>query len=171
MIRQDIAKIAATFIAISAVLLAVLVPGGPIETRSFSHLSPVVLALFNTFNTTLGLGSLVLVFFMIKGKPWAFILSLICAISYFLIYLLDLAQIFPKTPDKMSTLLMSVEIVGSIVALPLAYYSIKILNSPVMQSESVLSAKKLHAKPVMVTGLVILLGIGIIVFATVEAMK
>ena len=51
----------AGLLALSAISLSLLVPGGPIETRSFSHINPIILASFNTFLTTLSILSLLLV--------------------------------------------------------------------------------------------------------------
>lgn len=41
----------------SFLLLSSLIPGGPIETRSFSHIDSEVLLAFNTFLTLVALGS------------------------------------------------------------------------------------------------------------------
>lgn len=43
---------------VSAVNLALMIPGGFVEMRDFSTYSSLVLGLFNTFLTILGLGSL-----------------------------------------------------------------------------------------------------------------
>ena len=37
----------AGLLVLSSVLLSVLVPGGPIETLSFSHINPIILGSFN----------------------------------------------------------------------------------------------------------------------------
>lgn len=85
-------------LVLSTVLLGILVPGGPIEKRRFSHISPLVLGTFNTFLTVLGLVSLGLTYFSLKGNRWAFFAAAICGISYFLVYALDLGKIFPVSP-------------------------------------------------------------------------
>ena len=57
-------KKVAVLLVVSSFLLAILVPGGPIETRSFSHISPLILGSFNTFLTLLGMLSLPLAYFV-----------------------------------------------------------------------------------------------------------
>ncbi len=46
-----------SLLLLSAIMLTSLVPGGPIETRDFSHISPLVLGSFNVFLTTLSITS------------------------------------------------------------------------------------------------------------------
>ena len=50
----------ALLLALSAINLALMIPGGFVETRDFSAYPASVLAAFNIFLTVLGLGSLVL---------------------------------------------------------------------------------------------------------------
>jgi len=99
-------NIVSALLLLSFVLLAVLVPGGPIETRNFTHINPVILGALNTFLTLLGIVSILLVYFISKEKKWAFIVSAICGISYFLVYALDLGKIFPVSPDSMPQALL-----------------------------------------------------------------
>ncbi|MBP0013801.1 MAG: hypothetical protein J7545_06810 [Roseofilum sp. SBFL] len=72
----------AGLLGISGIALGTLVPGGPIETRSFDHMSPLTLGVFNTFFTTLVLGSLLLVYFTLRSRRWAMITAAVCGLSY-----------------------------------------------------------------------------------------
>ncbi len=163
-------RIVAALLLLSAVLLGILVPGGPIETRSFSHIAPVVLGSFNTFLTALGIGSLALVYFALKGIRWAFMASAVSGISYFFVYALDLGKVFPVSPDKMPTTLFIIEVIGSLVSFPLTYLSVKSIHMRTGDSDShemVVAIKKKHF---LLLALMLLLGIGIIIFATISAM-
>ena len=122
----------ASLLVLSAVLLGILVPGGPIETRSFSHISPLILGAFNTFLTVLGIGSLALAYFAVKGKRWAILAAAFCGISYFLVYALDLGMIFPVSPDKMPPALFAIEVAGLLVSFPLTFLSLRRVSMKVI---------------------------------------
>ncbi len=109
----------------SALIFGVLVPGGPVETRNFSHISPWTLVAFNTFLTSLGLLSLVLAYLQIRRKVDAFMLTAFLGASYFAVYVLDLLHIFPISPDPAPQALWLLEILGMIVSLPLMATSIQ----------------------------------------------
>lgn len=102
-------------------MLAALIPGGPIENRDFSHIHPAILGGFNIFLTALDFGSLVLVYFVIRRRAWAFSAAFVAAISYFAVYAIDLAQLFPRSPTPMSFALSSIEVLGMTVAVPLMF--------------------------------------------------
>lgn len=113
---------------ISAALLTALVPGGVVESRDFSHITPLILIGFNLFLTVLVFGSCLLGLQWIR-KPASLTTTLCAGVSYFLVYLLDLLAIFPVSPTPMSELLWAIEVTGLVLALPLiiisAYYLMK----------------------------------------------
>ncbi len=153
---------------VSMVLLTILVPGGPIETRDFSHISPDILGGFNVFLTSLGMISLVLIYFVWKGYRWAYMVSLLCGLSYFLVYTLDLGRIFPVSPTPMPKTLLIIEVIGTVLSIPLMYSSYLYFksNSKFEAGDSVIP---LYFKILLVV--LILVGIGIVIFATNAAMK
>jgi hypothetical protein len=157
-------------LVLSAVLLGILVPGGPIETRDFSHTSPVILGTFNTFLTSLGIGSFVFAYFALKGKLWSYIASLVCGISYFLVYALDLGKIFPVSPNEMPEALLAIEIVGILVSIPLAYLSLRAIQKSMELSIAHEAGTLMDKKHVLLIAVMVLAGIGIIIFATLAAM-
>lgn len=167
----------AGLLVLSSVSLSVLIPGGAIETRSFSHINSLILGLFNTFLTSLGIISILLVYFVLKQKHWSFIISAVCGLSYFLVYGLDLAGIFPVSPDTMPTALLSIEIWGIVLSLPLMLIAGKSsLQSSELSRESLSYNHESIAIP-LVTGrhfayavAIVLLAISIITFATRSAM-
>ena len=96
----------------SAVNLALMVPGGFVETRDFSAYPALVLGAFNVFLTVLGLGSLWLAYAIIRsgrGHVW----SALAGVAFVAVYLLDLGRIFPVPPTPMSSLLATLEWIGT----------------------------------------------------------
>lgn len=161
-------------LALSSVLLTSLIPGGLIETRSFAHINPFVLGSFNTFLTTLSLASLLLIYFAWQEYRWAFVASFISGLSYFLVYVLDLAHIFPISPDAMPISLLVIEVLGTIVSLPLMVTSgLGIQHSAkqlVQKQNSQLNHNFAGKKQILIAIGIALIGIGIITFATRSAM-
>lgn len=154
---------------LSGAMLAVLVPGGPIETRNFSHIDPLILGAFNTFLTVLGIGSIFIAFFAYKARRTAFMPSALCGLGYFLVYILDLFRIFPVSPDPMPPALWGIETAGTIVSLPLmaaaTWAALGVTSEN--DNETTLSS----TKRTMWLGVpVALIALAIIVFATRAAM-
>lgn len=141
--NQQHRYVVAGLLGLSALLLASLIPGGPIENRDFSHIHPLVLGTFNVFLTCLYLGSAVLAYYTFRGHRWAFRWALFAAIAFFSVYAIDLAQIFPQSPSPMSRALAFVEVLGMTIAVPLIVYS---RNSKSMD-ESLLIVQQSIQKP------------------------
>ncbi len=156
---------------LSSGLLGSLVPGGSIETRDFSHINPIIFGAFNTFLTVLVIGSILLVYFILREAKWAFVASTIFGISYFLVYVLDLGVIFPVSSDPMPMALFIIEIVGTIVSVPLILMSVKQFLKIKQDDRPEISLKKTYSpKFLYIAFLSIFVGCGIITFATVSAM-
>ncbi|MEM9275362.1 MAG: hypothetical protein AAGA80_20710 [Cyanobacteria bacterium P01_F01_bin.143] len=164
----------ATFLALSSGLLTSLIPGGAIETRSFAHINPLILASFNTFLTTLSLASLLLIYFVWQGYRWAFVASFISGLSYFLVYVLDLGHLFPVSPDAMPIALLTIEVLGTIVSFPLMLISVSGVQSVTRQlvpnNNYQLKLDLARTQQVVMAIAIILIGMGIITFATRSAM-
>ncbi|MEL6553803.1 MAG: hypothetical protein AAFQ63_10140 [Cyanobacteria bacterium J06621_11] len=110
---------------LSAIMLTSLVPGGPIETRNFSHINPLVLGSFNIFLTTLSLTSFLFLYFVWQRQRWSFVAASINGVAFCLVYVLDLARWFPVSPDAMPPALFAIEVLGTILAIPLTAFSIR----------------------------------------------
>lgn len=158
-------KIINLLLIVSTVNLTLMIPGGFIESRDFSHISPIILGGFNIFLTTLGMVSLFLIYFINKNQKWTFKASLICGLSYFIVYTIDLLEIFPKTPTAMPLLLLVLEILGTILSIPLMYYSFLRIRMAGNEQKTMLN-KYVYFFII----LAILIGVGIIIFATKSAM-
>lgn len=101
---------------LNVTLLAILVPGGPIENRDFTHLKGSVFWGFNVFLISQGLMTFVNAYFVLSGISIWQPLAIAVAIGYMIVYALDLAKIFPKSPTKMSKALQLLEIINFSVA-------------------------------------------------------
>ena len=111
-------------ILLNVTLLAILVPGGPIENRDFSNLKGLIFWGFNAFLITLGMASFYAIYSALGGLSNTGLVTSILACAYILVYGLDLAGIFPKSPSKMSKSLMLIEIINLCMAIYLFILSI-----------------------------------------------
>jgi|TARA_R100000049_G_C1948878_1_gene95344 hypothetical protein len=151
----------ALLLALSAINLALMIPGGFVETRDFSAYPAIVLAGFNIFLTVLGLGSLVLAWLTWRGgvrRGW----SMAAAIGFAATYLLDLFAIFPVTLVPMSSLLETLEWLGTGLAV--------LLGVAVLAAGRGEGDAKGAAIPRGLGLVLAIAGIGIVVFATIAAM-
>ena len=156
-------------LGLSSGLLSVLIPGGPIETRRFSHINPLILGGFNTFLTSLVLVSLLLLCVVAQGRAWALLASAFCGVFYFLVYVLDLGTLFPISPDPMPQALWGIEVLGAIVSIPLMWLAAQGFLSHLHYTGDVVENKTYPKFFVYFAFLSVMLGLGIITFATQAA--
>lgn len=97
-------------------LLVILVPGGPIENRDFSKMSGFLFWGFNAFLIALGLASFFVGYLFFTGNA-AITSGIFLATLYLGVYVMDLVGLFPKSPDKMSSVLRLCETVNACVAI------------------------------------------------------
>ncbi|WP_321315297.1 hypothetical protein [Halarcobacter sp.] len=168
MLSKNIHYIIAFLLVSLSILLTILVPGGPIETRDFSHYSETTLTLFNIFLTALGLLSFVVAFLIIKKKRYSVVMSTLFALLYIFVYILDLFKIFPTSPIAMSTTLFSIEFISTLIGLILIYLCIRFNDIKAENNEKV-SIKVTFYKIISLL-IVLLFAIGIVIFATKSAM-
>ncbi len=158
---------------LSGLALSVLVPGGPIENRDFTHISPVVLAVFNSYLTALGIGSFMLAYFCFQRQRWAYKAALVAGISYLWVYIVDLAGFFPTSPTPMPTALEIIEIAGVLLALPMVFITARLsLSGSLPSTEAQHNTSRISSFPqvVLIGSLLLIISIGIILFATLAAM-
>lgn len=108
------APLVAALLVASAVNLALMVPGGLVETRSFPGYGVSTLAAFNVFLTVLGLGSLLLGYHLWRGGR-AGLWPLLAGIGYVAVYLADLGHVFPISATPMSATLLTLEWIGTLL--------------------------------------------------------
>lgn len=168
-------------LALSAILLASLIPGGPIENRDFSHIHTGILAGFNIFLTALNLGTCALLYGALRNQRWAITTAWFAGFAYFFVYGIDLAQIFPRSPTPMSQALSLIEVLGMCAAVPLMYLSwpyTRFASQSSYRQERDVNSDVAKTESAPMTGfrmalmaVVVALGIGIIFFATDSAMN
>lgn len=164
----DYLKLTRYTLVLSLFTLAWMVPGGPVETRSFSNILPSIVMGFNIFLTSLMIVSIVLVYFMHKKQKWAYQLTGVVGLAFALVFFLDLAHIFPISLDPMETLLFSMEVIGLILGLVLmllSYLSIK--NTP---DGTWLKKAPIPKTYLGIGAFLLLLGVYIVYFATNAAL-
>ena len=109
---------------VAVVLLASMVPGGPVETRSFAHLGRPVFWGFNVFLISLGLLTIATAAYTLLGGHGALALAAILGLLYVGVFVLDLSRVFPKTTDRMPTALLMLEIADTAVAAALVVVAV-----------------------------------------------
>lgn len=164
---MDCKRLTPYLLGLSAIILGLMIPGGPIENRSFSNLLPIAALTFNIFLTILGLFSLILIYFLAKKRRWAFITAFVFGILYVVVYLLDLFKIFPVSLDPMSGLLFSMEIIGTIVGVFLVIISYLSIPSASKKKQK----RKNETILVIVVALLLIIGTIIVSFATNSALE
>lgn len=158
---------------LSGLALSVLVPGGPIENRDFSHISPVILTVFNSYLTALGIGSFMLAYFCFQRQRWAYKVALLAGIGYLWVYIVDLARLFPTSPTPMPAALEILEIAGVLLALPMVVIAAKLSMSKPCSPVDVrneMSHSSTFSRVILLGSLLLIVSIGIILFATLSAM-
>lgn len=93
-----------------------LVPGGPVETRSFADLGGAVFWGFNVLLILLGVGALFSAVGLLRDSKIAAVGGIIAGWGYIFVVLLDLGHVFPTTPDPIPLLLGMIEILDAILA-------------------------------------------------------
>ena len=121
-------KLVAICLLLLILTFATLVPGGPIENRDFSHLSPQVFWGFNAFLLSLGFVSIFLVFIAWQGQKAAFRTAIIVAWLFVGVFILDWSKVFPTSPDSMGLGLCLVEIIDFILCAYILLFSHKALG-------------------------------------------
>jgi hypothetical protein len=166
---MSIQKITISALVWSILNLAVMVPGGPVETRVFSNLLPQVVLGFNIFLTGLILVSIAVVYFLAKRQKWAYQIAVVLGFAYFLVFLLDLARIFPVSPDPMPALLMAMEMLGLILGASLMWLSLKTVS---VAAESYWQGAGRLPNVIIAIGVALLIfGAFVVYFATTAALQ
>jgi hypothetical protein len=96
---------------------ASLVPGGPIETRDFSHLDDGIYWGFNAFLTTLGLLGVAAAMLIWRGRRAGYGAAIVVAWLFVAVVALDLGRVFPVSPDSTGFLLGAILVLDAILAL------------------------------------------------------
>lgn len=114
---QSMMIIASFLVFLNVTCLSILVPGGPVENRDFSELKGFIFWSFNIFLITLGIVSFITCYLLLISNINSIIIAQVIAVLYFIVYVIDLAGIFPKSSTKMSKHLMFIEILNTSLAI------------------------------------------------------
>ncbi len=121
---MPLTRVLGVLLVMSSVNLALMVPGGFVETRSFPSYGIAVIGAFNVFLTLLGLGSLVLAYLVFRtGRAGP--LPMLAGTAYVLVYGLDLLKIFPISKAPMSATLACMEWIGTFLGLAVIAVSMR----------------------------------------------
>ena len=86
------------------------------KTRVFPDYPPMVITLFTVFLITLAVLSIWQLFAGLDGQVMRGKILLLLALEYFLVYVADLANIFPRSAESMGQTLFAMEMLGAVLA-------------------------------------------------------
>ena len=107
---------------------ASLVPGGPVESRDFSHMDARAYWAFNAFLTTLGLAGFVAAYFVWRDEARGYRAAIFVGWLYVAVVAADLGRVFPVSPDPTGLVLGMIMIADAILALNVVLFSYKALG-------------------------------------------
>ena len=84
--------------------------------RPLPDYSPMVMTLFNVFLITLGMLSIWQLFSGLDGQVMRGKILLLLAVEYFVVYMADIINIFPRSVAPMGQTLFAVEVFGAVLA-------------------------------------------------------
>lgn len=105
-------RLTPVLLILAVLSMAPLIPGGPVENRSFGHIPVAVLIAFNAFITLVVLGSIPLAALARRGGRRILVWVIADGLGYVAIFALDLLHIFPVSPTPMSPALIGFELAG-----------------------------------------------------------
>jgi len=148
----------AGLLLMSGIALSSLIPGGPIENRDFSAISPAGLLAFNVVLTALGIGSYLLIPGVLARSARQLGLAACAGLAYAVIYALDLLGLFPRSPDPMSRALLSVEFAGLLLGVLLAWQAHRTAPAKAPSAGS-------FRPPPLALLLLVMVGVAVVAFA------
>ncbi|ERL55562.1 hypothetical protein [Psychrobacter aquaticus] len=86
------------------------------RTRVFPDYSPMVITLFTVFLITLGVLSVWQLFAGLDGQVMRGKVLLLLAVEYFVVYVADITNIFPRSVAPMGQTLFAMEMLGALLA-------------------------------------------------------
>ena len=103
-------------LTLSVLNLCVMILSMMTKTRVFPDYSPMVITLFTVFLITLGVLSIWQLFSGLDGQAMRGKILLLLAVEYFVVYVADIANIFPRSAEPIGQLLFAVEVFGAVLA-------------------------------------------------------
>jgi len=123
-------RLTPVLLILAVLSMAPLIPGGPVENRSFDHIPVTVLIAFNAFITAVVLGSILLAVLARRGGRRVLAWVIADGLGYVAIFALDLLHIFPVSPTPMSPALTGFELAGLALGLAVIVSAMRDLRRP-----------------------------------------
>lgn len=105
-----------TTLTLSVLNLCFMILSVLTKTRVFPDYPSMVITLFTVFLITLGVLSIWQLFAGLDGQVMSGKVLLLLAVEYFVVYLADIANIFPRSVEPMGQMLFAVEVFGAVLA-------------------------------------------------------
>lgn len=100
-------------LTLSVINLCFVIFSNLVGMRALPDYSPMVMTLFNVFLMTLGLLSIWQLFAGIDGRAMSGKVLLLLAVEYFVVYVADMTNIFPRSVEPMGQTLFIMEMLGT----------------------------------------------------------
>ena len=105
-----------TTLTLSVLNLCFMILSVLTKTRVFPDYPPMVITLFTVFLITLGVLSIWQLFAGLDGQAMRGKILLLLAVEYFVVYMADIINIFPRSVAPMGQTLFAVEVFGAVLA-------------------------------------------------------
>ena len=115
-------------LGLNAILMTLMLPGGPVEIRNFSAYSTTTLTLYKLFLSALVTGTLLTIALCSKQYQGAGAGSIISGICYLSVHAVGLLAIFLFSPNPATAILLTLELVACIAAISLIFLGKKLLH-------------------------------------------
>lgn len=102
-----------TTLTLSVLNLCFIILSVLTKTRLFLDYSPMVITLFTVFLITLGVLSVWQLFAGLDGQVMRGKVLLLLAVEYFVVYVADITNIFPRSAEPMGQTLFAMEMLGA----------------------------------------------------------
>ena len=122
-----------TILTLLVINLCFVIFSNLVGMRALPDYSPMVMTLFNVFLITLGVLSIWQLFSGLDGQAMRGKILLLLAAEYFVVYVADIANIFPRSAEPIGQMLFAVEIIGAVLAVLLfvsAGWYVKTVSAP-----------------------------------------
>lgn len=100
-------------LTLSVLTLCFMILSTLTKTRVFAEYPPMVITLFTVFLITLGVLSVWQLFAGLDGQVMRGKILLLLAVEYFVVYVADIANIFPRSVEPMGQTLFAMEMLGA----------------------------------------------------------
>lgn len=156
------------FLLISVLIVAPLIPGGPIDNRVFPEVPVFVALISNMLVAILIISAVFLAFRTRRGGRQALHLAAWEGGAFASIYLLDLLEIYPVSTTPMGTVTKMFEIAGLAAGILLLASAMRDLRRPIPATESLYDMTR--GERASLIALAVYVGAAITIIATLNSL-